>query len=206
MNMMDIVKNAKALKDQDRQRKARMLEAENRGHDFGPQAEQEGYDRAKSYDPGEAFQRYTTGAISRSNQQLSDRLEELAFDSAGAGRLNTGLFDRDRGDVARRVFQSQNEDFSDRALAVSGMEQEQGQFLAGFGADANNRYLDVLYSNADQARADRQEAAQRKASKGGFLKTLGSIAGGIGGSFLGPAGSAFGARLGANLAGRASGK
>jgi len=159
-------------------------------------AERGAYERAKSFDPSAAYGTYMEGARSKAADTLGQQLKQLAGQAVGAGRLDTGFYDMDQGDVVRNVWDDYGRTASAAALQTAGMQQQNNFGLLNYGAEARNRYLDLLHGGYDRATA---EKAAKDAKKGGFLGGLGKIVGGVVGSVAGPVGSAFGAKLAGSI-------
>ena len=126
----------------------------------------------------QAFKDYAAGGLAGVKSQLGTELDSLAGKAAGSGRLNTGFYDLDQGDVVRNVYGDYDRGLQQAALQTTGMQQQNNQNLLNYTADKRNTYLDLLTGNMDRATA-------QKNAKGGFWKTLG----GIGKTLLGTAGS-----------------
>ncbi|MFN7341573.1 MAG: hypothetical protein ACK5VI_10900 [Opitutia bacterium] len=73
-------------------------------------------DELMAFDPTASFERYMTGANSRMMDTLKQSNERLTNSAAGGGRLNTGFFDLDAGELGRQVRQDFSNDLSARAL------------------------------------------------------------------------------------------
>jgi len=134
-----------------------------------------------AFDPRAAYQDFATGAINRGKGVLDQSLQRLAGSAAGAGRLDTGFYDLDKGDVVRNVWGDVNNTLSSAALQTAGMEQGQLQYNQNTAADRVSRSYDLLAGGWDQWRADRQRQdkldADRKKNSGWFGKLLGKTAG-----------------------------
>lgn len=159
----------------------------------GVEAEQGAWNDYRAFDPRAAFEAYNEGALGETRNILAEELEALADQSAGTGRLRTGFYDRDRGDVARRVFDTHLDRTRQAALATAGMRQQQLAGALNYGQQARNRYLEFLAGAYDRMQGEENAG-------GGLFGALGGIAGGIGGFMLGgPAGAAAGSRIGGSV-------
>ncbi len=155
--------------------------------------EDDAYRAFTDFDPRAAFDEYTAGSLAETRSALADELEDLTGSAVGAGRANTGFFDRDRGEVVKELFDRHNARTSQAALQTAGMRQNQLGTALDFGAQARNRYLALLVGAYDP-RTGEDNAG------GGLLGALGGVGGGVGGFFAGgPAGAAAGARIGSGL-------
>ncbi len=174
----------------------KMGAAANEEGDYSYGVERDAYKRARDWDPEDAYKEYMGGARSAAEDSLGTQLKALAGQAVGGGRLNTGFYDLDQGDVARNIWGDYGRTMSSAALQTAGMKQNQNFGLLEYGAGTRNRYYDLLASNYDRTTAEKNA---RDAKKGGFLKTLGKIGGGLLGSVAGPIGTAFGASVAGKL-------
>lgn len=160
---------------------------------LGQDYETSGVQGLQDFDPGAAFKEYTEGATRGAKGYLGEELEKLAGTSSAQGRLNTGFYDQDQGELVRNVYGDLNNTIAGAALQTAGMEQSRRGQLLDYGADRTNRYLDLVSGNNDRLTAKRNaEAAKKK--KGGILGGL--VGGAIGFATGGPAGAAAGALRG----------
>lgn len=147
--------------------------------------EQSYLDADNAFDPQQALNQYSEGAISNFHTQLSKELAGLKDSEAGGGRLNSGFFDEDQGKVATDLGTQLQSDLNQHALETAGMRQQQiaqrGQYAQG----ANQDYNDLL-----SGELDRQQAADnaKRQQKGSLLGAGATIAGTI---FGGPIGGAI---------------
>lgn len=148
--------------------RAASLDALGQEQRFGTQAEQDAYNQYKAFDPSQAFQSYYGGVLDETKNALGDALDQLTGRSVGAGRLQTGFFDRDAGDTVRRYLSDATAQGRQAALQTTGMRQQQLSGLLDFGQQARNRYLDLLSGNFD-----RQTGIQN--SKYGFGDAVGDV-------------------------------
>lgn len=148
----------------DRAMANRFIDAQNRLGEIGPEREDAGYEGLRDFDPSAAFEQYTRGATDSAHSFLGEELEKLAGTAAGQGRLNTGFYDKDQGDVVRNVMGDLNNTIAGAALQTTGMDLSRRGKLLDYGTDTSNRYLDLLTGNNDRITA-RENA--RKQSKGG---------------------------------------
>lgn len=160
------------------------------------QIEDATYDKAAAFDPAAAYKEYMGGARSAAEDSLGTQLKAMAGQAVGQGRLDTGFYDLDQGDVARNVWADYGRTMSGAALQTAGMQQQQNFGMLDYGAQRRNRYFDLLASGYDRSLA-KENAKQ--ARKGGFLKTLGKIGGAVLGSVAGPVGTALGGKIAGSI-------
>lgn len=132
------------------------------------------YRQYQRFDPGAAFKEYAGGAWKAVQSDFADNLESLASKAAGAGRLNTGFYDRDQGELVQRTMGDYSNRIAQGAMQTAGMAQQQRRDLLGYGQEQQNSYLDLLTGQWDR---EAMMDEKRNESKGGFWKTLGNIAG-----------------------------
>jgi hypothetical protein len=150
--------------------------------------------RARSYDPQESFERSAGAARAGYREQLQRDLRDEEGAAVGAGRLDTGFYDEDRGEVMRRSDESFNRELAGMALNTEGLRLRNQEGLGQYSQFASNRYLDLMAGGLDRAEA---EAEAKRRRGGGFGRFLGTVAGGVGGFLVGgPAGAAAGAGVG----------
>lgn len=107
------------------------------------------------FDPGSYGKEYASGAYGEFQDLLGDELQGLENRSVGAGRLRTGLFDRDQSSIITRL----GSDYNNK------MAQQSGTF-AGQRLDALRSGADLRYrraSDIDTNTLAREAAAQRAA-------------------------------------------
>jgi hypothetical protein len=153
--------------------------------------------KLEGFDPAAAFKQYETGALGDLKTTLGRNLQDLAGSEAGSGRLNTGYYALDTGDLIDRVSQ----DYANRML--SGALDVNNQQLGAMGQAANYSLgAGATAGEMQSAQLDRELAAKNAAAKrrAGLWGALGTAAGGVGGFLLGgPAGAELGAQLGGQL-------
>ncbi len=159
----------------------------------GERTRREGLERSLAFDPSEAVSQFGTGFLDEAREGLEQDFGSLVGGAVGSGRLRTGFFQRDAG----RLFQDFNRRVSNaiaqQSLEASRQNLQNIQGLQRTGADLLGQQVDLLGGAFDRA------TAEENASGGGFFRTLATIAGGAAGSFLGPLGTAAGAKLGEGL-------
>ena len=145
---------------------------------YGFDAEREAYKRASEWDPSKEFGQYAEAATGVAGESLKKQLEALAGRSAGMGRIDTGFYDLDQGDVVRDVYGDLNRDLSSKALDVTGMRQQNNQYLLNYGSEARNRYFDLLSGGMDRRYAELYPPSTQKSGSGwgDFLKAGVSVA------------------------------
>lgn len=146
--------------------------------------------RARSYDPQASFERSANAARVGYRKQLQRDLRDEEGAAVGAGRLDTGFYDEDRGEVIRRSDESFNRELAGMALNTEGLRLRNQEGLGQYGQFASNRYLDILTGGLDRAEAE----AEARRKRGSFLGRLGRGIVGAAGGFVagGPAGAVAG--------------
>jgi hypothetical protein len=141
------------------------------------------YRKYRGFDPADSFKEYAGGAWKAVQGDLADNLESLASKAAGAGRLNTGFYDRDQGELMQRTMQDYQNTIAQGAMQTAGMKQNQYRDLVNVGQQQQSAYMDALSGQWDR---EAMMDDKRQQSKGSFWKTLGNIAG-VGGKIAGAA-------------------
>lgn len=157
---------------------------------------------ATSFNPTQAVRDYSTAAYDATSQNMRDELNKLAGDDVSQGRINTGFYDEDRGQVVNRNLADYNSKVANAAYSATGYQLANNNSLAANAEDENNTFLSTLRGNQqymqDQA-ADAAERARKK--KRGIGGVIGGILGGTVGSIIPGLGTATGAEIGAGLGG-----
>lgn len=163
--------------------------------------------RTTAFDPTAAIQRYANAqwdtAINDPTKGLKRQLTDLGGRSVGAGRLDTGFYDADQGDVISNVMRGYGNSVASTAVTGAGMEQANNATLYGEGADKTTQGLDLLtgrYNEQQTTAADK--AARARSKKRGIGSAIGGLLGGVAGGFFGgPQGASTGYGLGAGIGG-----
>ncbi len=159
--------------------------------------EQEFLRRALAFDPTEALQRFATGAFEEIGELTREQLRELAGEAVGAGRLDTGFFDVDRGDILKAGQRQLANRLAQAALEATGLGLRNLENIGQFGLQQRQTALDLIAGGLDRATAEENLRRQRRAA---LFGALGSLGGAAIGTFLAPGvGSALGAQLGGTL-------
>jgi hypothetical protein len=155
--------------------------------------------RARSYDPQASFERTAGAAYDANRDELRRDLRDEESAAAESGRLDTGFYDFDRGEVRRRADESFNRELAGHALNTEGLRLRNQEGIGQYAQYAGNRYLDLMTGGLDRAEAE-AEARRRRGS--GIGRVIGTVAGGVGGFLAGgPAGAAAGAGIGGRALG-----
>jgi hypothetical protein len=130
--------------------------------------------QAMAFDPERALRQYGDAASASFQRELRRQLRDLAGSAVGAGRLNTGFYDEDQGQLVSDLASRYNEAFASRALEAAGMNLGRIQDIGRFGERSRNNYLDLIASQLDREEAARN--ARRRAWTDAFGSSLGSAA------------------------------
>ena len=104
-------------------------------------------------------------------------LEDLAGASVGSGRLNTGFYDEDRGDVIGEF----SEALAGRSMEAMRMQQDATAQLMGYGQSERDRYFDLLA--AERERVEGQKEARRNRRSATIGAAIGAVGSGVGAYF-----------------------
>lgn len=88
--------------------------------------------RAIEFDPSAAVNEYAQGAWGSMQMDLSKYLDELRGGAVGAGRLDTGLYDYDQGQIMNEALSRFTNQLSQTSLGAASLEQQRNQALMGF--------------------------------------------------------------------------
>lgn len=153
------------------------LEGEESNGNAGGDAEDYFYQQARDFDPRKAVNEYAQGAyqeIFNGTGGVGQQLDDLRGRSVGSGRLDTGFFDRDSGEVMQRGQADLNSRIAQQSTAAAGMNLSRINSIGDYGANRRSRYLDMLSGGLDREQAAKN--ASRKATND-TLSTVGQFAG-----------------------------
>lgn len=157
----------------------RYLEGLGEEYGKGRESEDEYWKRISSFDPTEAIGKYAEGAWSDISQQMDLQLRDLEGQSVGAGRLDTGFYDEDIGEVAKEGRRAMAAGISRASISGAQMNLQQLQQMGTFAMSTRNRYFDLLSGgmdwNTSMANLDRQKKADK-------WKAVGDVVGGVTGA------------------------
>lgn len=185
---------------------ARNNEAMSKAGFVGSEAEATGYGRTAAFDPNAAVARYAKGAwdtvMNDPVSGLKRSLADLRGNAVGGGRLDTGFFDQDTGDVVTNATRGFQNSLAGTAVTAAGMQQNNNAALLGYGQNKTNQYLDLLTANREQQTQDaREKAARKRQKKRGIGSLIGGVIGAVGGSFIPGVGTAGGFGVGSTIGG-----
>jgi len=163
--------------------------------DYGDAATSDYYKRISSFDPTEAVNKYAAGTWATAKGGpggFDETLGRLKGESVGAGRLDSGFYDADVGDLYRKTVSDYGNTLSRASLDATRMQMQNNEAIGQFGQDETGLNLELGSGRAEQLINDaREKAARRRQKKRGIGGLIGGVAGGIGGFMLGGPGGAF---------------
>lgn len=89
------------------------------------------------YDAGASVNEYARGAAGQARFALEEALRNAENSAAAGGRLDSGLFDRDKGLVIQNVGRDLNDKISQAAVQAAGIQAGIGNNNASLGTQAN---------------------------------------------------------------------
>lgn len=155
--------------------------------------------KPRDFNAGAAYKEYAGGVMSDFNKVLGDNVRKMKESGAGAGRLDTGMWEQDTGDVMTETARGFSSDLARQALGAASIDSNaigraddlrlralstgaQGTSnLQGlrYGAmeSSGNRYLDTL-TGATNRQIQKQNAAQQSsdARRKGIFDFIGGAA------------------------------
>jgi hypothetical protein len=132
--------------------------------DVSAMTERANVDELMAFDPQAAFERYVTGAQGAFDETLKTNNERLIQTAAGGGRLNTGFFDLDRGELGRQLSADARNAMQQKALETN--QQKLSAITSGTGIRADDlnalraQYLEAESGNADRSLRAGQTTAE----------------------------------------------
>lgn len=139
-------------------------------------------EQATSFDPREALGEYGEAAYGDFRRNLGRDVERLGGAAVGAGRLDTGFYDVDQGELVSDLASRYQQAISGQAMNAANLQQRNIEGVGRYGQGARNTYLDMLAGQMDR------ETAERNAKR--------DMWGNLIGSGLGAAATYFGSKGG----------
>ncbi len=133
----------------------RYMEALNPQEERADRAEDYYLEGITSFDPREALGEYGEAAYGDFRRNLDLDVERLGGASVGAGRLDTGYYDLDQGELVSDMANRYQRAIAGRALDASGQRLDQLGQVGQYGQGARNTYLDLLAGELDRETADK---------------------------------------------------
>ena len=121
-----------------------MTDAIRRDSGRGQAAEDSYYGRALAFDPMRSVERYARGAGDIARTGFREELRDLRGDAVGRGRLDTGFFDEDVGDLWKDTQRDLNSRIAMQATEAAGLELRNNEGIGQYGANVQDRYRDML--------------------------------------------------------------
>lgn len=164
------------------------------------------FNRLESFDPSASIFKYASSAWDQAVNDpvsgLKRSLSDLRGGAVGAGRLDTGFFDQDQGDVIQNTTKNFQDVLGKTAIEGTRMQQANTQAIGEYGANQQNQYLDLLTAQREQQMNDaRAKAERQRKKKHGIGSLIGTVLGGAVGSFIPGIGTAAGAGIGGQVGG-----
>lgn len=131
-------------------------------------------DEAMGFDPSAAMREYGEAAYGDFRRNLTRDVGELGGRAVGAGRLDTGFYDVDQGELVSDLASRYQEAISSKALEASGLDLRRIEGVGSYGQGARNTYLDLLAGERDREMAERN--AKRQMWAGAFGSGMGTAA------------------------------
>jgi hypothetical protein len=148
----------------------RWTDALNRSGSVAEQAEGAYLDRATNFNAQDYMRQAASGAFADFLPELERSIGEMRGAQVGMGRLNTGFATEDEDRLVSLGMEDLNQKLSQMALQAGGLQLENDQGLARFGAEYGGRYLDLMTGQYDA------KTAETNAKKRKFWDDLGGAA------------------------------
>lgn len=161
--------------------------------DRGQQATEDYLDRARAFDARAGLNEWASGAFSMLSGDLNRTLGDMAGQATGAGRLNTGFFDEDRGQVIQNVMRDFSQALAQQAMAAQGMQLQNDQALGAYGQRMTETGMEGLQARREEQINNERERAARRRARGA---AIGGLLGQVAGSFLPGVGPTVGGMIG----------
>ena len=172
--------------------------------DYGRNANADYYKRISSFDPSQAINKYAQGtwaSMVGGPGGFNDQLTRLKGNEVAGGRLDTGFYDEDVGQLYRSTVNDFSNDLARTAVQGAGMEMQNNQMIGQFGQNQQELGLDLGVARRQELINDEREKAERKRrNRRGIAGAIGGVLGGVGGFIVGgPAGAAAGYGIGSKV-------
>lgn len=155
---------------------------------------------ASNFDASKALNTYAQGAWGSISDALKKNLQAESGSAVGAGRINTGFYDEDRGTIYNQATKQLSDSIAQQSLGAAGLQANVMQGYGNFGLNEQNTGLDLLTSRREELEnAAREEDARKRQKKRGVGGLIGGVLGGVGGFLVSggnPAGAFEGYQLG----------
>lgn len=132
--------------------------------------------RISNYDPMASVQQYGQAAGAQANTYLTQELDKLRGSAVGAGRLDTGFYDSDQGDLVKSVHQDLNEKLAMQGVNAAGLQLQQYGQMGNWAGQQQQQYYDLLTGQLDR---DTSERNAKRAASAAKWQAVGSAVGGI---------------------------
>ncbi|MGH3428471.1 MAG: hypothetical protein ACRDQZ_13040 [Mycobacteriales bacterium] len=169
----------------------------------GSQASSDYLSRAENFNASDALNTWAQGAWGNVSTALQKQLGDLSGQAVGAGRLNTGFYDEDQGNLIKGVTSNFANQLAQQSLGAASLQSQSDQALGRFGQEQTQTGLDVAQSRREEMiNAQREADARKRAQKRGIGSLIGGVLGaGTGAFFGGTGGAQLGATVGSSLGG-----
>lgn len=153
---------------------------------------------AQTFDASKGLNAYAQGAWGSISDALNQDLATERGSAVGAGRLNTGFYDEDRGTIYNRATKQLADSVAQQSLNAQGQQIGVEQNYGNYGVGQQQTGLDLLTSRREEVeQAARDEAERKRQQKRGIGSAIGGVIGGVGGFLVGgPEGAFAGYKLG----------
>lgn len=145
---------------------------------YGDRASEDYLNQAEHFDPQGAVNQYAQGAWGSISEGLGSTLDRLRDNSVGAGRFDTGLFDKDQGEVVKAGVRDFNNQIAQTSVSAAGLQLQNQNGIADFANTRTGNALDLTASMREtQENDEREAAAQKRARRGGIGSAIGGVLG-----------------------------
>ena len=152
---------------------------------YGSGATAKYYNDLSTFDPTAALNKYASGAWKTAKEGpggFDDTLAKMKGSAVGAGRLDSGYFDQDTGDLYRKTVADYSSDLDRHALDATRMQMQNTEALGQFGEDQTGLNLELGSGRAEQLINDAREKAERRRKQ---KRGIGGLIGGTIGAGIG---------------------
>ena len=133
---------------------------------------------AMSFDPTAALETYGKAAYGDFQSGLKKNLADLESSAVGAGRLDTGFYDEDQGQLIKDTTAQYQRDLAGQAMNAAALQQRNTEAVGSYGTGEQNTYLDMLSGALDRAQAAKNAKNQNLSNLlGAGIQALGTYAG-----------------------------
>lgn len=141
---------------------------------------------AENFDASKGLNQYAQGAWGSISDALKQNLQAESGAAVGAGRINTGFYDEDRGTIYNRATKQLSDSIAQQSLNAQGQQIGVMQGYGNYGQNEQGTGLDLLTARRQELENNaREQDAQKRKKRSGIGGLIGGALGAGVGFFAG---------------------